>query len=84
MEKIIEALINEIISEQNDEIKRLSDRIDYLEQKLRDANIETTAEWKINPDGWYPYCSNCGNEPRGGFLTNFCPECGVDMRGEKK
>ena len=45
---------------------------------------QNEGEWKINPNGWYPYCSNCGNEPRGGFLTNFCPECGVDMRGEKK
>lgn len=27
-----------------------------------------------------PNCSNCGNEPRGGYLTNFCPDCGADMR----
>ena len=78
------ASLYDIILMQNDEIKRLREQIDRLEQKLRDANIEIGAEWKINPNGWYPYCSNCGNEPRGGFLTNFCPECGVDMRGEKK
>lgn len=78
------AILYDIIFLQNEEIKRLLDQIDVLQQKLRDENIETNAEWKINPNGWYPYCSNCGEEPRGGFMTNFCPECGVDMRGEKK
>ena len=37
------------------------------------------AEWKINPDGYYPYCSECGYEPK--KLTNYCPECGSKMEG---
>ena len=45
---------------------------------------KANAEWKINPDGWYPYCSNCGAEPKNGVMSNFCPECGADMRGEKR
>lgn len=77
-------LICEIIFRQKDEIERLRVRVDSLEQKLRDANIATGAEWKINPDGWYPYCSNCGTEPRDGYLTNYCPECGSDMRKESE
>lgn len=46
----------------------------------------TKGEWKINPDGWYPYCSNCLSEPKNGDTTNFCPQCGCDMRkgGESK
>ena len=38
------------------------------------------AEWKINSDGYYPYCSNCNKEPEGGKMTDFCPNCGADMR----
>lgn len=39
-------------------------------------------EWKINPDGWYPYCSRCGHEPKNGDMSNFCPDCGAKMDGE--
>lgn len=36
-----------------------------------------------------PYCSVCGNSAIGnhGFdciITNFCPNCGADMRGEEE
>ena len=41
------------------------------------------AEWKINPDGWYPYCSNCGAEPKNGAMSKFCPECGAYMEDKK-
>ena len=37
-------------------------------------------EWKINFDGYYPYCSLCGCEPKNGVMSNFCPDCGADMR----
>ncbi len=40
-------------------------------------------EWKINCDGYYPYCSNCGCEPKNGVMSNFCPDCGANMKGEK-
>ncbi len=40
-------------------------------------------EWKINCDGYYPYCSNCHHEPKNGVMSNFCPNCGADMRGIK-
>ena len=26
------------------------------------------AHWEINPDGYYPYCSNCKSEPKGCIL----------------
>jgi hypothetical protein len=41
-------------------------------------------EWRINCDGYYPYCSNCGTEPKNGVLSNFCPECGAYMKGGVK
>ena len=36
-------------------------------------------QWLINPDGWYPYCSECHYEPKNGELTKFCPDCGARM-----
>lgn len=37
-------------------------------------------EWIINSDGYYPYCSECRMEPKSGDMTDFCPNCGADMR----
>lgn len=51
------------------------------------------AHWYINPDGYYPQCSNCGYEPprelirRNGDALIFprhCPECGADTKREVK
>ena len=36
------------------------------------------AEWKVCSDGYYPYCSNCGKEPKGG-MSRYCPNCGSKM-----
>jgi Zn finger protein HypA/HybF involved in hydrogenase expression len=37
------------------------------------------ARWIINSDGYYPYCSNCHVEPKGGNMTDYCPSCGSRM-----
>ena len=39
--------------------------------------------WKIDCNGYYPYCPKCGYEPYDGRLTNFCPDCGADLRRDK-
>lgn len=38
-------------------------------------------EWKINSDGYYPYCSVCGTvaDQLTKRLTKYCPECGARM-----
>lgn len=47
------------------------------------------AHWEINPDGWYPVCSNCWEEPKSGEMEAICPNCGAVMnkktyrKGEK-
>ena len=38
-----------------------------------------TAHWVISSDGYYPYCSECGAQPR--EMTKYCAECGRRMRG---
>lgn len=35
------------------------------------------AHWSINPDGYYPQCSECGARPR--EMTKYCAECGRRM-----
>ena len=40
--------------------------------------------WLIDSDGYYPYCSECRTEPNSGHMTDFCPNCGADMRKERK
>lgn len=45
-------------------------------------NVVKHGQWKINSDGYYPYCSECGKEPQGREMTDFCPNCGAKMYGE--
>ena len=37
-----------------------------------------TAHWVIACDGYYPYCSECGAQPK--EMTKYCAECGRRMR----
>lgn len=41
--------------------------------------------WKINCDGYYPYCPNCLEEPpyTKGELPPNCPCCGVRLYYKK-
>lgn len=84
----------DLINRQKAEIKKKDIEIDILIRKnetLKDEIAEVKSEskpkqgkWLINPDGYYPYCSECKEEPEGRKMTKFCPECGVDMRSTKR
>lgn len=52
--------------------------------EIIDVNAECVkyGHWKISFDGYYPYCSECGNEPASGKLEEHCPTCGARMDGE--
>ena len=42
------------------------------------------AEWATKRTAIHdgePYCSNCDVEPRGGFTTDYCPNCGAKTGG---
>lgn len=52
------------------------------ENRSREMN-KKTGRWLINPDGYYPYCSKCGEEPKCRVMTKFCPECGSYNGGNK-
>lgn len=41
-----------------------------------------TAHWVISSNGYYPYCSECGAQPR--EMTKYCAECGRRMRGNNE
>lgn len=49
-----------------------------------DAEPVKHGEWKINSDGYYPYCSVCGTaaDQLTKHLTKYCPECGARMDGD--
>ena len=49
-----------------------------------EAVEERTAHWEINCDGYYPYCSACGEEPPGCGMTAFCPWCGAKMTTRRR
>ena len=36
-----------------------------------------TAHWDINTDGFYPFCSHCGEAAQ--HMTPHCPNCGAKM-----
>lgn len=39
--------------------------------------------WIISSDGYYPYCSECKEEPKSGNMTKYCPNCGSKMDKEE-
>lgn len=53
-----------------------------LIQPAADVAPVVHGKWVICSDGYYPYCSNCRNEPKGG-LSNYCPNCGAKMQNEE-
>lgn len=42
---------------------------------------EKTAHWDINCDGYYPFCSHCGEAAQ--HMSRFCPNCGYRLTTRK-
>ena len=45
-------------------------------------SLRARGKWVICSDGYYPYCSKCKEEPKGGNMTSYCPNCGAKMDGD--
>ena len=58
---------------------------DKCENYIHTAYVQPVkhGRWIINSDGYYPQCSECMNEPQGRIMTNFCPNCGAKMDGDR-
>ena len=59
-----------------------------FEEKIKSVPAADVApvqhgRWVINSDGYYPQCSQCMDEPKGGVMTDYCPNCGARMDGGK-
>ena len=71
---------------------KLTKTLSYCEESAKDCkffNIPTAdvaevihAKWLISSDSYFPFCSNCNNEPFRGKMTKYCPECGAKMDKE--
>lgn len=46
-------------------------------QLVLEDPLEKTAHWDINCDGYYPFCSHCGEAAQ--HMSRFCPNCGRGM-----
>ena len=59
-------------------------QIARYDDELKTADVQPVkrGKWEICSDGYYPYCSECKAEPESGKMTNYCPRCGADMRGD--
>lgn len=57
--------------------------LDVDEQPTIEAEPVKHGRWEINCDGYYPYCSNCKNEPQGREMTLYCPNCGSYNGGDE-
>lgn len=57
------------------DIEALQLGINAIEQ----AEKGETANWVICCDGYYPFCSVCGEEPPGRKMSRYCPNCGRRM-----
>lgn len=74
IERAIE-MIDEYLLEPNNISREWVECLTLCRKKLK------CGTWLINPDGYYPYCSECGEEPTEKHLPHFCPNCGASMKG---
>ena len=65
-------------------IKSLEKTIEVFKKKNEELLQKSVkhGKWLISSNGYYPYCSECGEEPKNREMTKFCAECGAKMDKE--
>lgn len=67
------------------------DEADYVDKEFIEEELkrvpsvqpkQKTGRWIICCDGYYPYCSQCSNEPQNRAMTKYCPNCGTKMESD--
>lgn len=66
--------------------ERQHEIIDMIDKAptINPDDLRSHGWWIINPDGCYPYCSECKGEPKHGEMTKYCPNCGAKMNGKEQ
>lgn len=62
--------------------------IEFVIEELPIIESRPKGEWIKNEFGWYFHCSVCKENnllhtDEANALSNYCPHCGADMRGEE-
>lgn len=71
-------------------LERIENPYQYIEVAVWVNDMPTIerkkGKWKRIDHGnglYYYYCPYCRFMPRNNVLSNYCPNCGVDLRGKK-
>lgn len=86
-EQIVNSFVTDIFCLTDDEVGRADKAILDEIDKVPTADVVEVkrGKWKVDETHDYePYCSLCGHEPIAGEKYNYCPDCGADMRGDKR
>ena len=51
--------------------------VEQWNTRAGETGTERVAHWDINCDGYYPFCSACGEQPE--KMTQYCGNCGARM-----
>jgi Zn finger protein HypA/HybF involved in hydrogenase expression len=68
-----------IDAEYSDKDKKDIEALQLGINAIEQAEKGETANWIISCDSYYPFCSECGEEPPGREMSRYCPNCGRRM-----
>ena len=73
--------IVQIKIDQDDIEDFVNEKVNEIVKKMKESK---TGKWLWDIEGYF-YCSRCGKKPNDQTrTTNFCPNCGTNMGGEKE